>query len=1663
MIKIASKLLGSRVSLLVVSVVLLLSFGVLFYADRQVNENLARFNALTVNAERILTADLRSTTAVRLAASLRSDLYIRDYQDFQDTKYALLEEIANLEKSPRVQQFLSKTEDVQGDIENAEAEAIALIDEKRWDDALVVVTESEFRQLKGIYRANLSSALGALIEDGERQAKQAATLYTATQFGAMGMFLVLAAIGVLYSRRMQQSLQRQSELAGGLQEANERLEERVLARTAELNESRGVLQTVLDNMPAVVFLADRDSRLQLVNKRYEEIYGLRFEEVVGKSVFDMFPKELAERFAAQDRQVIESGKVLESERVAEVGGEEITLSKIMFPIHGEDGAVSGVGGIEVDVTERVRNEETARRLHEAIEGFSDGIILFDKDERVVFTNDIYHELYPTSPPKDEIVGWTQEALLRRIVDAGLIKDPQAKADPETWIKTRLEARRNDKLLSFESVQETGRAFLIRQRPTFDGGMIVAHTDITERKRAEQSIEDQRAQLQDIISNLQQGVLLFGKDRRLVAWNEKLQEALDLDPELLHPGTSAFDIGLVFAKRGIYGEGDPEKLARERTEGFFVEDSRMDISYGDGRIFDVQNRVMPDGGVLRTYTDVSERKQVEQAVEAHRAQLDRILQNLQQAVVLIDKDRRIAAWNAQFPEALGIDEEILKSGLPVYEIGLILAKRGVFGEGDPEALAQQNVERLWAETLRADISFDGERSFDARSSKMPDGGLLITYSDITERKKAEQAIEAQHAQLEEILNNLQQAVVVFDKDQRMVACNAKYPDTLGLDRSMLQPGLPIYEIVLTQAKRGDYGPGDPEALARSRVKTLWAEHSRGDISFGDDRSFDAEGSLMPDGGLLITYTDITARKRMEEAIEAQRAQLDEILNNLQQAVVVFDKDQRLVACNANYPDTLGLDSSMLQPGLPISEVALALAKRGDYGQGDPEELARNRVKKLWRGHSRADVSFGDDRSFDAESSLMPDGGLLITYTDITGRKRMEEALKTNEMQLRHILENSPVAIAISVDDQSENDGIIEFANGRFVDMLGFDAKDIGHVRTKEFFAEREGREEHEKQLDQGHTLVNMENRIKRQDGTDLWALMSISPIQFNDRQSALIWLYDITERKQAERELAEKEAQLRAALTNMSDGIYAVDKDLRFVLFNERAMDMSGLPLEDVGVGTSIEKVIRMLAERGDYGPGDVETHVQRRLSMLSDGQNHEMEFVTRANDRVVNLRKSPLANGGAVVLLADVTERKRQEERFRSLLESAPDATVIVNADGEIVQTNLQTEKLFGYATEELLGQKVEILVPERFRKQHPAHRQGFFEKTSVRPMGAGLELYGRAKDGTEFPIELSLSPIETDEGTLVSGAIRDITQRKKAEEDLRTAKEQAETALAELKRTQVQLVTNEKMASLGQLTAGIAHEIKNPLNFVNNFSETSVELLVELAEALEPVQDKFDDDTRDDVDDIIETLKGDLGKINHHGRRADHIVKSMLLHARGDAGERVPTSINALVDEAFNLAYHGERARDKGFNVTMEQNLDDAAGEAEMLPQDITRVLVNLFGNAFYAVKQRGKASGNGAYEPTVTVWTKDKGTDVEIRVRDNGTGMPEEVREKLFEPFFTTKPTGEGTGLGLSMSFDIVAQQHDGQIEVDSEPGAFTEFVITLPRHQKSQARRTEKEQTA
>ena len=303
-----------------------------------------------------------------------------------------------------------------------------------------------------------------------------------------------------------------------------------------------------------------------------------------------------------------------------------------------------------------------------------------------------------------------------------------------------------------------------------------------------------------------------------------------------------------------------------------------------------------------------------------------------------------------------------------------------------------------------------------------------------------------------------------------------------------------------------------------------------------------------------------------------------------------------------------------------------------------------------------------------------------------------------------------------------------------------------------------------------------------------------------------------------------------------------------------------------------------------------------------------------------------------------------------------------------------------------------------------------------------------------EFKLERT-EKVKRTTAILLEETIEELEQKRKAIEETNDA---LQRSLEELKSTQAQLIQSEKMASLGELTAGIAHEIQNPLNFVNNFSEVSKELLDEMKEEL-------DNGNLEEAMEIMQDIIQNLEKINHHGKRADGIVKGMLQHSRSSSGSKEPTDINALADEYFRLAYHGLRAKDKSFNATMVSDFDDNIDHVNVIPQDIGRVILNLITNAFYVVDEK-KKSGIENYEPTVTLKTKKGVKNIEIQVADNGNGIPEKILNKIFEPFFTTKPTGKGTGLGLSLSYDIV-KAHGGELKFKSTQGLGTEFSIELP----------------
>ena len=454
---------------------------------------------------------------------------------------------------------------------------------------------------------------------------------------------------------------------------------------------------------------------------------------------------------------------------------------------------------------------------------------------------------------------------------------------------------------------------------------------------------------------------------------------------------------------------------------------------------------------------------------------------------------------------------------------------------------------------------------------------------------------------------------------------------------------------------------------------------------------------------------------------------------------------------------------------------------------------------------------------------------------------------------------------------------------------------------------------------------------RKDGTALGCISSyrdkVQP--FSEKEIALLENFAAQgviamENARLLNEIRQRQEELRVTFENMGDGVAMFDETQHLVAWNRKFQEVLDVPDDIIARRQTFSEYVHYLAERGEYDPeADPEEHVRRLIEQAGQSRTYER---TRPDGRVIEIRHNPVPGGGFVLIYADITERKRNEE-------------------------------------------------------------------------------------------------------------------------EIRAARDAAETALRELRTAQANLIQAEKMASLGQLTAGIAHEIKNPLNFVNNFSALSVELINELWEVLAP--EPLANTVRTEVEDLTGLLKGNLEKVVQHGQRADGIVKAMLEHSRGSSAERRMVDLNELIDEALNLAYHGARAQDQSFNVTLERDFGAGIAPIEVNPQDMTRVFLNLFSNGFYAATRRVQTGAESGFVPTLKVTTIDAGDAVEIRVWDNGTGIPAEIRDKLFQPFFTTKPTGEGTGLGLSITYDIVTKAHAGSIAVDSKVGEYSKFTIRLPRN--------------
>jgi PAS domain S-box-containing protein len=784
-----------------------------------------------------------------------------------------------------------------------------------------------------------------------------------------------------------------------------------------------------------------------------------------------------------------------------------------------------------------------------------------------------------------------------------------------------------------------------------------------------------------------------------------------------------------------------------------------------------------------------------------------------------------------------------------------------------------------------------------------------------------------------------------------------------------------------------------------------------------------------------------------------------LDEISAGFAVFDEELRLVFCNAQYALIRGYPVALCKPGTGMRELFWYNAERGDYGAGDAEMQVEERLHQIRRGENTSvDQVLGDGRILAARYRPLACGGLATTYEDVTHIRGAENALRQD--QARYELVTQAVSEGLYDWDIASRHLQV---SARLNDLFDFKqgeltAADWGaRVHPDDIASYVAALRAHFK----GETSVlHAEYRIR--DKADAYRWVEDHGLSTRNEAGRAVRLVgavsDITSRKIAERALRESEERYALAISAVDVGVYDWDVVSNEIFYSPNLRNLLGFTAEELSTPEDwikrihSEDVASYRAARRAFFRGETRRYFGEYRFNHVDGSVHWAREhgtgIRDANGRVVRVVGS---TGDVTAEKTLARERDEARTRLSVALESISQGFALFDAEDRLVMCNSPYRRFFTETADPevaamvVAGMRFEDFVRKAYAKgMYPdagADIEAYMQERMARRRapGPGFEL--RLRDGTW----LYVTEQQTQDKGLVA-VYTDITGVKKRESELQAARLAAETNLANLRFAQDRLVQTEKLASLGQLTAGIAHEIKNPLNFVNNFAALSAELVDEMNDLLRPAE--FGNEIRKEVDELTGMLKDNLEKVVQHGKRADSIVKNMLLHSREGSGEQRPADINALLDESLALAYHGARAEKPQFNIILQKDLDANVGMVEVFPQEITRVFLNLIANGFYAVAKRKAENGRRAFEPILRAATKDLGNFVEIRIRDNGTGIPNEVKEKMFNPFFTTKPAGEGTGLGLSMSHDIIVKQHGGSIDVETEIGQFTEFKIVLPR---------------
>ncbi|MEM7425387.1 MAG: PAS-domain containing protein [Pseudomonadota bacterium] len=1354
-----------------------------------------------------------------------------------------------------------------------------------------------------------------------------------------------------------------------------------------------------------------------------------------------------------------------------------------------------LGGIMDITSQKRRQQEIAdarRMLADAIESLSEGFALYDEQGRLVMCNSSYKEMNAGVADLLE-PGLTWEDLMRASAARGIYSE--AVGNEEQWVSDRIE--NGIKFMKNYPLEHAdGTWYLVSIHPTDIGGFVITRSDVTEQKRREQEIADARMLLHDAIESLSEGFALYGPDDCLVMANSRYREMHAMCADKLEPGVNWFEFLRVTAERKQFPvpeDGIDEWLAeraKDRTEY-----RRHEFQHTSGKWFDVSTNPTSFGGFVVTRLDVTERKTLEerrrQADEVVRQVLDACPVPVQMSTI---KDGKILYRNPQHQVLLG-DKQSAKDYFQAPQ-----ARQRYL-----DCLMEEGELNDYRETL---VNAEGQpfpAAYSARLLEFQDQHVIVSViTDETERLAAQEEIRRGNELLHDAIESLSEGFALFDEDSRLVMCNARYRAQNRTISDVLEPGIRWIDVLRTGAERGEYtdAEGRVDEWVRERelagptmMKSIDAQHT-------DGRWYQISNSETRQGGFVVTRSDITERKLMEEAqrqsdavvrqvldgcpvpiqmatletgkilyrspahfrlfgdieeirqyyvhgedreryvqslredgriddmeieffnaarerffaavsarvIEFQgesvvvsnshdltdrraaedatrraNQRLTDAIESLSEGFALYNEDQELVMCNQRYRDMNPLIKDKLVPGSDYFEILRTGGQRGQY----PDAIGRvdawidERKKGSLVTDRRYDFQTTDGKWYSGARRATREGGFVITRVDITDRKVMEEEEREADAVVRQLVKACPTALEMRRID----DGQFLFRSPTAITMLG-----DREVLSKTYMRPEDQVRLHE-DLEARGEIHDRRIELRRGDGTPFWAAVSAAYADFRGNKVVVSTITDLTERVAVEDESRRANELLRDAIESLQEGFVLYDADHRLVMCNSLFREMNPSNAHLHVPGAKLEDLVKAATEAGQY---TVEASQWGNLDGDPWRNTNIREFTFQQNDgKWYSASISPTREGGFVATRTDITEQKKMqeaereaEERVSQVLEACPAPIQMTEAEtGGVLYRSPATIDLFGECDS---AKKYYVNAGERERYIEELNRTGLVDDFEV-------QMY--RGNGETCWVSVSARLIEYKGRDVIVSHSYDLTDRI--------------TMQQELNRQREILHQSEKLSALGELLAGVAHELNNPLSVVVGQSL----MLTETAQ---------DEKTRERAT-----------KIGNAADRCARIVKTFLAMARQQPAETTNVNLNDVLEASLEVAGYSMRTSGVDVSLRLSPDLPSVWGDPDQLNQIFTNLLVNAE-QALRGWQGRKKVKIVSRYEPVQK--------EVVVKVQDSGPGIPEKVRSRIFEPFFTTKEVGEGTGIGLAFCHRIV-DTHGGTIRVATADGGGTAFFVRFP----------------